>query len=57
MFVKKRYKKKPIKLFIDNKEHKIIYVFDKFGKPIIKSWKPNPIEKLDDFGEINYNTF
>ncbi len=33
-----------------------LYVFDKFGKPIMQKWKPNKICKLDDFGEINYNT-
>ncbi len=71
MFRKRRYKKKSTKLVesklvesklvesklvIGEKAHEIIYVFDKFGKPIIKSWKPNPIRKFDDFGDINYNT-
>lgn len=32
------------------------YIFDKFGKPIQKKCEPNKICKLDDFGEINYNT-
>lgn len=32
------------------------YAFDKFGKPIMKKCEPNKICKLDDFGEINYNT-
>jgi len=32
------------------------YIFDKFGKLIMKKCEPNKICKLDDFGEINYNT-
>jgi hypothetical protein len=39
-----------------SKVQQSLYIFDKFGKPTIRRWKPNKICKLDDFGEINYNT-
>jgi len=39
-----------------NKIQQSPYIFDKFGKPIMKKREPNKICKLDDFGEINYNT-
>lgn len=38
------------------KKSDFIYTFDKFGKPTLKKWQPNCIQKVDDFGEINYNT-
>jgi len=65
MFVKKRFnkiKEKSInvnypKVSLGEKEHEIIYLFDKFGKPTVKRWMPNKIQPFDDFGEINYNNY